>query len=168
MVRNIISYEIYVLVAWETTTRGFPDPKSFQICFGIQARMVESQYLLIGSMLGPDKELKIVFLLVESCGIANCKLFAESLIQSYYEERHKLGDVEIPQSEQRVQVSCALAGFPFFVAVWFGCIDASQLTEPNFPFLYITRLGNAFTHLYDKSWTQFKGRRFPLGNPSLS
>jgi len=49
-------------------------------------------------------------------------------------------------------VSNALAGFPLFVAVWFGSIDASKLTEPNFPFLYILRLANAFKHLYDIGW----------------
>jgi hypothetical protein len=51
-------------------------------------------------------------------------------------------------------VSSALAGFPLFVAVWFGCIDASTLTEPNFPFLYILRLANAFKHLYDTNYLE--------------
>ena len=67
-----------------------------------------------------------------------------------------MDDAEISDSERRVQVSCALAGFPLFVAIWFGCIDASKLTEPNFPFLYIIRLANAFEQLYDVNWTHYK------------
>ena len=107
--------------------------------------------------VGPGQGIEdVVFLLVESCEIANFKLLADSLINAYYDERQKLDDVEIPSSERCVQVSCALAGFPFFVAVWFGCIDASKLSEPNFPFLYIIRLANAFTHLYDATWTRYK------------
>ena len=106
---------------------------------------------------GPGQGIEdLVFLLVESCEITNFKLLADSLINAYYDERQKLDDVEIPSSERCVQVSCALAGFPFFVAVWFGCIDASKLSEPNFPFLYIIRLANAFTHLYDTTWTRYK------------
>ena len=106
---------------------------------------------------GPGQGVEdIVFLLVESCGVANFKLLAESLIHSYYEERQKLDDIEISQSERRVQISCALAGFPLFVAIWFGCIDASKLTDPNFPFLYIIRLANAFIQLYDKDWPRYK------------
>ena len=106
---------------------------------------------------GPGQGIEdLVFLLVESCEITNFKLLADSLINAYYDERQKLDDVEIPSSERCVQVSCALAGFPFFVAVWFGCIDASKLSEPSFPFLYIIRLANAFTHLYDATWTRYK------------
>ena len=106
---------------------------------------------------GPGQGIEdIIFLLVESCEIANFKLLGDSLINAYYDERQQLDDVEVPSSERRVQVSCALAGFPFFVAVWFGCIDASKLSEPNFPFLYIIRLANAFTHLYDTAWTRYK------------
>lgn len=105
---------------------------------------------------GPGQGIEdVIFLLVESCDTANFKLLAESLIHSYYEERQKLDDIELPRSDQIVQVSCALAGFPFFVAIWFGCIEAEKLTEPNFPFLYITRLANAFTHLYDPIWTRY-------------
>lgn len=107
--------------------------------------------------VGPGQGIEdVIFLLVESCGVSNFKLLAECLIQSYYDEREKLDDIEISQSTQRVQVSCALAGSPFFVAVWFGCIDASKLSEPNFPFLYITRLANAFAQLYDKDWTRYR------------
>ena len=91
----------------------------------------------------------------ESCEVTNFNLLADSLINAYYDERQKLDDVEISNSERCVQVSCALAGFPFFVVVWFGCIDASKLSEPNFPFLYIG-LANAFTHLYDATWTRYK------------
>ena len=106
---------------------------------------------------GPGQGIEdVVFLLVESCGISAFRILAESLIQSYYDERQKLDDSEISQSERRVQVSCALTGFPFFVAVWFGCIDASKLSEPNFPFLYIIRLANAFSELYDKDWTRYR------------
>ena len=106
--------------------------------------------------VGPGQGIEdVVFLLVESCEIANFKLLADSLINAYYDERQKLDDVEIRSSERCMQVSCALAGFPFFVAVWFGCIDASKLSEPNFPFLYIIRLANAFTHLYDTNWTRY-------------
>ena len=90
---------------------------------------------------GPGQGIEdVVFLLVESCETTKFRLLADSLINAYYDERQKLDDVEIPCSERGVQVSCALAGFPFFVAVWFGCIDASKLSEPNFPFLYIIRL----------------------------
>ena len=106
---------------------------------------------------GPGQGIEdVVFLLVESCEITNFKLLADSLINAYYDERQKFDDVEIPSSERCVQVSCALAGFPFFVAVWFGCIDASKLSEPNFPFLYIIRLANAFTRLYDTNWMRYK------------
>ena len=94
----------------------------------------------------------IVFLLVESCDISDFENLAQILIDSYYDERQKQDDVAVPKHERSVQVSSALAGFPLFVAVWFGCIDASKLTEPNFPFLYILRLANAFKHLYDVNW----------------
>ena len=94
----------------------------------------------------------IVFLLVESCDISDFENLAQILIDSYYDERQKQDDVAVPKHERGVQVSSALAGFPLFVAVWFGCIDASKLTEPNFPFLYILRLANAFKHLYDKNY----------------
>ena len=94
----------------------------------------------------------IVFLLVESCDISDFENLAQILIDSYYDERQKQDDVAVPKHERGVQVSSALAGFPLFVAVWFGCIDASKLTEPNFPFLYILRLANAFKHLYDVNW----------------
>ena len=106
---------------------------------------------------GPGQGIEdIIFLLVESCDVSNFKLLAEPLIHSYYEERQRMDDAEISESGRRIQVSCALAGFPLFVATWFGCIDASKLTEPNFPFLYIIRLANAFEHLYDTNWTHYK------------
>ncbi|CEG01922.1 Aminoglycoside phosphotransferase [Ostreococcus tauri] len=106
---------------------------------------------------GPGQGVEdIVFLLVESCEISSFESLAEPLISAYYEERQKLDDIQVAKSERRVQVSCALATFPLFVAVWFGCIDASKLSEPNFPFLYIIRLANAFTHLYDSNWTHYK------------
>lgn len=97
-----------------------------------------------------------MFLLVESCASSNFKFLADSLINAYYDEREKHDDVHVPHSERNVQVSCALAGFRLFVAVWFGCINASKLSEPNFPFLYIIRLANAFTQLYDTNWTQYR------------
>jgi len=59
----------------------------------------------------------LVFLLVEGCEITNFKLLADSLMNAYDDERQKLDDVEMPSSERCVQMSCALAGFPFFVAV---------------------------------------------------
>ena len=105
---------------------------------------------------GPGQGIEdVIFLLVESCEITNFKLMADSLINAYYDERERLDNVQVASSERRVQVSCALAGFPLFVAVWFGCIDASKLSEPNFPFLYVIRLANAFTHLYDTNWTRY-------------
>jgi len=106
---------------------------------------------------GPGKGIEdIIFLLVESCGSNNFHALAGTLIEAYYMELQKYSDVEVPMIERRAQVSCALAGFPLFVAVWFGCIDASRLTDPNFPFLYILRLANAFTQLYDVDWVRFK------------
>lgn len=94
----------------------------------------------------------IVFLLVESCDIEDFEQLAEVLVNTYYDSRQKLDNVVVPKDERIAQVSSALAGFPLFVAVWFGCIDASKLSEPNFPFMYILRLANAFTHLYDAEW----------------
>lgn len=94
----------------------------------------------------------IIFLLVESCDISDFGNLAQILIDSYYGECQKQDDIVVPKHERSIQVSNALAGFPLFVAVWFGCIDASKLTEPNFPFLYILRLANAFKHLYDIGW----------------
>lgn len=106
---------------------------------------------------GPGQGIEdIIFLLVESCDVSNFKLFAESLMHTYYDERQKLDLAEISKSERLKQVSCALAGFPLFVAIWFGCIDASKLAEPNFPFLYVIRLANAFEQLYDVNWTRYK------------
>ena len=98
----------------------------------------------------------IIFLLVESCDVSNFKLLAESLIHAYYDERQRLDDAEMSQSEQIKQFCCALAGSPLFVAIWFGCIDAGKLAEPNFPFLYIVRLANASEQLYDANWTRYK------------
>ena len=66
----------------------------------------------------------VVFLLVESCASSNFKFLADALINAYYDEREKHDDVHVPHSERNVQVSCALAGFPLFVAVWFGSINA--------------------------------------------
>ena len=96
----------------------------------------------------------IIFLLVESCDISDFENLAQILIDSYYDERQKQDDVTVPKHERVVQVSTALAGFPLFVAVWFGCIDARKLSEPNFPFLYILRLANAFKHLYNSNWVE--------------
>lgn len=105
---------------------------------------------------GPGQGIEdVIFLLVESCDSANFKVLADCLIHAYYDERQKLDEMEISQSIRSLQTSCALAGFPFFVAVWFGCIDASQLAEPNFPFLYIIRLANAFSHLYSPDWPRY-------------
>lgn len=104
---------------------------------------------------GPGDGIEdVVFLLVESCDITNFATLAEPLINAYYETRQQNEDAEIPNSERTIKVSCALAGFPLFVAVWFGCIDATQLSEPNFPFLYIIRLANAFLQKYDVNWVQ--------------
>ena len=94
----------------------------------------------------------IVFLLVESCEISEFESLAKVLIDSYFDDCQKRDDITVPKHERTVLISSALAGFPLFVAVWFGCIDASKLTEPNFPFLYILRLANAFKHLYDINW----------------
>lgn len=105
----------------------------------------------------------VVFLLVESCEISNFKFMAEALINAYFDERQKLDGMEFPPTQRRVQVSCALVGFPLFVAVWFGCMDASKLIEPNFPFLYITKLANAFSQLYDTNWTELKRSREDQG-----
>ncbi len=102
---------------------------------------------------GPGKGVEdIVFLIVESCEAARLKEIGGSLINAYYEERRTRDETEVPPGIRSSEVSCALAGFPLFVAVWFGCIDARKLAEPNFPFLYILRLANAFSHFYDVSW----------------
>ena len=106
----------------------------------------------------PGKGIEdIVFLLVESCDISDFENLAQVLIDSYYDERQKRDDVAVPRCERAVQVSNALAGFPLFVGIWFGCIDASKLTEPNFPFLYILRLANAFKNLYSLNWLELAG-----------
>ena len=98
----------------------------------------------------------IVFLLVESCAPEKFEELSRTIINAYYDEVQKLDGVEFPPQERISQVSCALAGFPLFVAVWFGCIDASKLTDRNFPFLYILRLANAFKALYDQQWIKYK------------
>lgn len=104
---------------------------------------------------GPGKGIEdIVFLLVESCDLDNFEDLAITLTNAYYDRIQHLDDIEVPPVERKAQISCALAGFPFFVAVWFGCIDASKLSEKNFPFLYILRLANAFSKLYDIGWVQ--------------
>lgn len=94
----------------------------------------------------------IVFLLVESCDVTDFERLASVLIDTYYNAREHIESLVVPKDERVAQVSAALAGFPLFVAVWFGCIDASSLAEPNFPFLYILRLANAFKHLYNVEW----------------
>jgi len=98
----------------------------------------------------------IIFLLVESCEISELANLAPILINSYYEEIQKQDGMILPTNERTVQVSSALAGFPLFVAIWFGCIDASKLTEPNFPFLFILRLAKAFKLLYDPEWFKIR------------
>ena len=105
---------------------------------------------------GPGNGIEdIVFLLVESCKPGKLEELARPIINSYYDEIQKHEETSIPSRERFSKASCALAGFPLFVAVWFGCIDASKLTDPNFPFLYILRLRNAFDILYDRDWVQF-------------
>lgn len=98
---------------------------------------------------GPGQGIEdIIFMLVESCANGDFEQLASPLINAYYAERERHDGVNVSTNERDAQVSCALAGFPLFVALWFGCIDASKLSEPNFPFLYILRLANAFKHLY--------------------
>jgi len=106
---------------------------------------------------GPGRGIEdIVFLLVESCESSDFYNLANTLTGAYFDAMQKLDDIETPPIERRAQISCALAGFPFFVAVWFGCIDAERLSEPNFPFLYILRLANAFLCSYDVEWVRCK------------
>ena len=105
---------------------------------------------------GPGNGIEdVIFLLVESCMPTKLDELARPIINSYYDEVQELEDTEIPLQERLCKASCALAGFPLFVAVWFGCIDASKLTDQNFPFLYVLRLANAFKIIYDKDWVQF-------------
>jgi len=104
---------------------------------------------------GPGKGIEdIVFLLVESCDMDKFEDLATTLTNAYFDRIQHLDDIEVPPVERKAQISCALAGFPFFVAVWFGCIDASKLSDQNFPFLYILRLANAFSKLYEIDWVQ--------------
>ena len=84
----------------------------------------------------------------------NFEDLATTLTNAYFDRIQHLDDIEVPPVERKAQISCALAGFPFFVAVWFGCIDASKLSDQNFPFLYILRLANAFSKLYEIDWVQ--------------
>ena len=98
----------------------------------------------------------IVFLIIESCDISQIDNFANILVDSYYEARQREDDVCTPNDERSVQVSSALTGFPLFVAVWFGCIDATKLSEPNFPFLYILRLAKTFELLYNTDWHELR------------
>ena len=105
---------------------------------------------------GPGNGIEdIVFLLVESCKPAKLEELARPIINSYFDEIEKCEETDVPPRERFSRASCALAGFPLFVAVWFGCIDASKLSDKNFPFLYILRLANAFRILYDRNWIQF-------------
>ncbi len=102
---------------------------------------------------GPGNGIEdIIFLLVESCEPGKLGDLARPIINSYYDEIQKLEDREISARDRFSKVSCALTGFPLFVGVWFGCIDASKLADSNFPFLYILRLVNAFNVLYDQDW----------------
>ncbi len=102
---------------------------------------------------GPGNGIEdVVFLLVESCDPSKYGELVGTLTNAYYDRIQILDGIEVPPVERRTRISCALAGFPFFVAVWFGCIDATKLSEPNFPFLYILRLANAFSASYDADW----------------
>jgi len=106
---------------------------------------------------GPGHGIEdIVFLLVESCESSDFHNLTNTLTRAYFDEIEKLDDIQVPPVERQALISCALAGFPFFVAVWFGCIDAGKLSEPNFPFLYILRLANAFSCSYDAEWMRCK------------
>ena len=106
---------------------------------------------------GPGKGIEdIVFLLVESCESSDFRNLASTLTGAYFDAIQNLDGFEVPPTERQTLVSCALAGFPFFVAVWFGCIDATRLSEPNFPFLYIIKLANAFSCSYDVDWVRCK------------
>ena len=93
----------------------------------------------------------IVFMLVESCPIRLFADLAKPIINSYYDKIQNSSGVLVPPDIRNTQTSCALAGFPLFVAIWFGTIDRSCLEDPNFPFLYILRLANAFRELYKTS-----------------
>ena len=86
----------------------------------------------------------IVFMLVESCPLALFADLAKPIIKSYYDKIQHLSGVTIPSDVRTAETKCALSGFPLFVAIWFGTIDRCQLVDPNFPFLYITRIANAF------------------------
>ena len=104
---------------------------------------------------GPGNGIEdIIFLLVESCDPACFHDLASTLTGAYFDEVKKLDDIEVPPTERLALISRALAGFPFFVAVWFGCIDVEKLSEPNFPFVYILRLAGAFASLYDLDWVR--------------
>jgi thiamine kinase-like enzyme len=89
----------------------------------------------------------IVFMLVESCPIGIFADLAKPIINLYYDKIQRASGATILNNVRIAQTKCALSCFPLFVAIWFGTIDRSRLVDPNFPFLYITRLANAFRTL---------------------
>lgn len=98
---------------------------------------------------GPGHGIEdIIFLLIESSSKVDFSNLARILIDAYFDKLQQVEGDKYTQHQRELLVCCALAGFPLFVAVWFGTIDASRLTNKNFPFLYIMRLMNAFDILY--------------------
>lgn len=92
----------------------------------------------------------IVFMLIESCPISLLDDLAKPIITSYYDKVQGDSGVTIPAQKRNNEVLCALGAFPLFVAIWFGTIDADKLVEPNFPFLFILRLSNAYRIFHRK------------------
>lgn len=96
---------------------------------------IDWQYIGIGKGVQD-----LVFFIIESFDIKTIKLYKDIFKNYYYVKlkEYKVSNYSMDEFEK--DYLNASYCFPFFVAIWFGCVDQDDLIDKNFPFFFIKKL----------------------------
>jgi beta-phosphoglucomutase-like phosphatase (HAD superfamily)/dTDP-glucose pyrophosphorylase len=98
---------------------------------------IDWQYVIYGKGVAD-----ILFLMIESLNVSNRNKNQNVLLDHYYAKLLEYGVTNYTLEEFRNDVFFSICHFPFFVAIWFGTVDADDLIDKEFPFIFIQNYFN--------------------------
>lgn len=102
---------------------------------GYEPVFIDWQYILHGKGVQD-----LVFFMIESFEPQTMRHYKKIFKDYYYVKLLEYGVQHYNKDDYNRDFELAGQYFPFFVAMWFGSLEKSELVDPNFPFFYIQKL----------------------------